>query len=299
MMKRFLAVPLYFTIVAAMFGGDLQAQTNLDIDRSILTLLPPRAPVLRAPNAAEPRLVAPEDSLTGEDYLVRSGRRVAAWQLTVSQPGDYQIDLGSNVFDPYLYIVGPGIRSLLQERGEDAYALTDDDGGEGYAARLCVPLSNENEYLVIVGALYAASGSYSLSVTNGCGVPIGGAFEPSPGDRDVARLSVPADRSLSVGYEAEGVLASDDPEVDGRHVQGWSLVTTGEESISIAVESDQFDAYLVVSMPDGRIFTDDDSGAGTNARIAVSAVEASQYRVYVTSYGGGTGTYRLRASRNR
>jgi hypothetical protein len=101
-----------------------------------------------------------------------------------------------------------------------------------------------------------------------------------------------------------------DQAADGRLDRGDQLLSSGEftdlhvfdgdagEPVRIDLESTEFDAYLIVTTPDGEQIDNDDAEAGTtNARIEFVMPTAGRYQVRVTSYQPGeTGAYRLRIS---
>jgi hypothetical protein len=59
---------------------------------------------------------------------------------------------------------------------------------------------------------------------------------------------------------------------------------TAEEPVVFDLSSRDFDAYLVLFDPQGRVVAqDDDSGGGTNARLTFTAPEDGWYEVMVTT----------------
>jgi len=71
-------------------------------------------------------------------------------------------------------------------------------------------------------------------------------------------------------------------------------MTQGREFV-ITLDSNQFDAYLIILDDSGReIACDDDSGGNLNARIVLSAPYTGTYQIVATTYRQGeTGRYRL------
>lgn len=282
--------------------GALLAQEHGE-DPSILHLLPPREELHLdplAPNAS----ATDSNDLTSYDYLVRSGRRVGAYTIHLSRDVSYQIDLASPDFDPYLYLIGPGIRSMLERRGNDTYALTDDDGGDDLTdptddldARLCVTSPAEGEFRVVVGALYAGVGSYHLSVRTGCGHV--GAVGLQDSDGLLADLPTVSSGNLIIGYEIEATLTTDDSRVAEMYVQRWSLSVPPERSFSLILDSDDFDPYLIVVDPTGELRVNDDTGTGLHSRVTIDNSRAGEYGVFVASFDGLSGAFRLGVLRHR
>ncbi len=94
--------------------------------------------------------------LTSSDAVIVDGRHGQAWALEGVEGETYTIDLMSEDLDPYLYIVGPGMPG----------PRTNDDGGEGFNARITVTLPEDGTYRVIASSLSASRmGPYTLRVT--------------------------------------------------------------------------------------------------------------------------------------
>ncbi|QLG61354.1 hypothetical protein [Halorarum salinum] len=103
-------------------------------------------------------------------------------------------------------------------------------------------------------------------------------------------------RSISVGETKEGhVDGSDgtDPEYDDV-AEPVEFEMDRAAAVSITMESDAMDAYLVLEAPSGRVVAEDDDGAsGYDSRI-VFPVTAGTYTVWAGSYeGDATGAYTL------
>lgn len=105
-----------------------------------------------------------ESQLQVTNHLVRTGRRVSAWHFEGVAGHNYSVSLRSTDFDPYLYVVGPSIRRVVVARGEDAYALTDDDSGDGLDSWICFTALATGSYKVVAGALEADTGRYAVAV---------------------------------------------------------------------------------------------------------------------------------------
>lgn len=94
-------------------------------------------------------------ALGSDDAVVIEGKRGQVWGFEASAGQRVTIDLGSDEFDTYLYVVGPGL-------GEP---LSDDDGGEDWNSRLSVTLPATGTYRIIASSFSnTASGAYTLTV---------------------------------------------------------------------------------------------------------------------------------------
>jgi len=250
-------------------------------DRSVFAALATDGRVV-APNGASSR-----GSLSGDDLIATGGRRVQVWALDTSVGDHLQIDMRSGDFDPYLYVVGPGL-------GE---GLMDDDGGDGLNARLCLAVEQPGEYRVVASSLSSAVGGYTLQVAGREGVTNGTCPEDDTSDSgdvdDIAQLAT-EDRVLRIGSDVDGTLSSSDRTVLGSPAQAWALEGVSGQSVSIDLISDEFDAYLLVQGPGLDAWLQDDDGAGgCNSRVTLDLPETGLFRVVASSLGSNVGFYRL------
>ena len=280
----------FLSISSMLFSRSLAAQdTTLD-DPPLLTLLTPLGSWLDTipPDGAGPPTLV-RGRLDPTHHLTQSRHRVVAWQIHLHASQTYQLDLTSQDFDPYLYVLGPDIPSLVdRERFPDhPYALTDDDGGEGLNARICFTSPATADYVVVVAALAAATGNYSLRAIDGCPASI------FASDERLQDLSSSSALAITIGDEIAAVLADATDQSIDRSVQEWSLEAPVDSPLSITLHSDDFDPYLVIFDGQQRMFADDDSGAGNSARLALEPPTSGPYRIFVTSFQSGSGQYRL------
>lgn len=103
-----------------------------------------------------------EGTLTRDDVLLTSDSTYAqAWTIEGRAGQMVTIDIESDVFDPYLFLRGPGVSG-----GRD---FQDDDSGGNCNARLTTTFPQNGEYEIVVnstGAKYA-TGRFAVSVTSG------------------------------------------------------------------------------------------------------------------------------------
>jgi serine protease Do len=211
--------------------------------------------------------------LTSDDPVVEPGRRGQAWELDVPEGQSLTIELSSDDFDCFLYLIGPGLSD----------PITDDDGAGNLDSRITFTFPMDGTYLVIASALSAGEGRYTLRV----GETLGMHELPTEG------------RSAEVGGTMTGYLSESDPIVDdNRHGQAWALEGRAGDVYTVELMSDDFDSYLYLVGPgitDPR--TDDDGGEGLNSRLTVTLPEDGSYRVVVSCLSpSGTGEYSLRVT---
>lgn len=222
-----------------------------------------------------------EGTLTDGDVLSAGGRRVQVWTLGAAVGQEVQIDLRSSDFDPFLYVVGPGLNE----------GLRDDDGGSGLNARICFTPDRPGEYRVVTASLGGQTGGFTLSAVTTDGACGGAAVT-----RDVDDLTaLPLDgRMLSVGDDVQGALTPADATFYGSPAQAWAVNGVAGAPFSVDLRSDDFDAFLTVLGPGMDEWLTDDDGAGRcDARVSFTFPEDGEYRVVVSTLGAGMGAFRL------
>ena len=95
----------------------------------------------------------------------------------------------------------------------------------------------------------------------------------------------------------DGELSAGDDELpEGEYYDRFYFDGRVGDTVDVTLESDDFDAYLMLRGPDDFAIENDDEEGGdtTNSRIVTTLTEDGRHRFVVTSYGAGeTGSYRL------
>lgn len=202
--------------------------------------------------------------------VIQDGRPGEAWRLVGSAGDRVSIVLESNDFDTYLYVTGPGLGEVL----------TDDDGGGDTNSKIDVTLPEDGSYTVVASAYSSGSfGAYNIRVEE--------PLDPS---------DIPIVQFIEVGETATGQLFfGDAPVFDGRRGQVWGFEATAGQTVTIDLESDDFDTYLYVTGPGMEEPTsDDDGGDDMNSRLVLTFPETGTYRIVPSSYGSSdSGTFTL------
>jgi hypothetical protein len=226
--------------------------------------------VLQLLNVEERQLQAGAEyrgALSTSDYLSPQDNYLEAWTLEGRAGESATIDLVSDDFDSHLYIVGPGL-------GE---TLSDDDGGGGCNARITLTFLETGTFHVVA----SSTGSRQT-----------GMYNP-----EVLRALPTDDRSIRFGDLATGRFTGGEPTVqDGRPAQAWALEGQAGESITVTLESTDFDAYLYLTGPGLEDLLSDDDGAGnSNSQITVTLPQDAMYLLVASSFqAGATGSYTIR-----
>jgi len=124
--------------------------------------------ILRVEEAADPnelpiegRIVGLGQTVTGQlsyrDAAILEGRPGQVWGFDATAGQSVVIDLRSDAFDTYLYLIGPGLME----------PLSDDDGGDDQSSRLTVTFPETGTYRIIASAYSSGSaGDFALSVSS-------------------------------------------------------------------------------------------------------------------------------------
>jgi S1-C subfamily serine protease len=183
------------------------------------------------------------------------------------------IDMKSADIDSYLILLGPGQREIAQ----------DDDGGGNKDAQIVVTLPTDGTYTLLANSYEARqSGSYTLQLK-------GSAPSQNP---------PPTPESKTIILREEGVLdqSASVLESDQSLYREYNFEGHAGQSVTITLESSEFDPYLALFGPNNRLVTEnDDVGDQTeNAAITVTLPVTGTYRVIVNAYDAkGRGHYTL------
>jgi CHAT domain-containing protein/tetratricopeptide (TPR) repeat protein len=82
---------------------------------------------------------------------------------------------------------------------------------------------------------------------------------------------------------------------DGSHYQEHTFEGRAGDQIAIELSSDEFDAYLILKSPDGKVIAQNDNGvSGINSTIVITLPTTGVYIILANTYGAGaTGSYQL------
>lgn len=259
-----------------------------DGSRSILQLLPLQASTLDVGSELE-------GTLSRTDYRTTNGMLVQAFALEGSAGDPITIDLISDEFDAYLYLVGPGYEE----------PLSDDDSGGACHARLTLFLPENGPYRLVIGS-WQSPGAYTLRVDSRAHAPApgtcsGSEFGDEFFDEDMlaalTRLE-PAD-ALDPEAEVTGTLSDQDASLpDESRADVWTLAGEPGQTLIVELVSESFDALLIRVPPErDRYQMDDDSAGNCNSRMYVTFEGSEPHLIVATSLAAdGRGGYTLRVS---
>src|SRR5204862_6733272 len=146
------------------------------------------------------------------------------------------------------------------------------------------------------------TGRFSLTITDGSKpVQEGSAAGADCTSRSSSSsASSTATHSIDVGQSEEGALSRSDVLLnsDSTYAQPWTIQGRTGQTITIDLESDEFDSYLFLRGPGisgGRDFQDDDSGGNCHARLTATFPQSGEYEIVVNTRGDhyATGAFSL------
>ncbi len=212
--------------------------------------------------------------LTAKDQRMDDGSFYRCYQLQTRANTAYTVTLASSAFDAFM-AAGPGT---------DCDQTTDfnDDGPDMGTDSQIRFVGDGGPWIIRANTLgEGQTGRFQLSVSEGSRI------EPT-------QAIVP----IAVGESLAGELAiSDRVGGDNSYFDCYVLNVRQAQSIAIRMDSSEFDAYL--SLYNGGqcegsvVFTDDDSGGGTSARI-LETLRPGTYSIRANSLSANeTGAYSL------
>lgn len=176
------------------------------------------------------------------------------------------IEMKSEDIDPYLILLGSNQREIAQ----------DDDGGGNKNARIVVTLPVDGTYYIIANSYDAREeGNYTLEL------------------RETTTT-----RSNRIILREEGILGQGSSVLpsDGSLYREYTFEGKAGQSVSISVESSDFDPYVALFTPESELLgeNDDVSDSSKNAFVSVTLPITGRYRVVVNSFDpSGRGRYIL------
>ncbi|MEL7038240.1 MAG: trypsin-like peptidase domain-containing protein [Cyanobacteria bacterium J06592_8] len=181
------------------------------------------------------------------------------------------IEMSSQDLDPYLILLNSDGSELAQ----------DDDSGGDKNAQILVTLPADGEYTFLANSYEAGeSGDYRLRLR-------------------IAKDSLnPRDRSSRLILEERGSLDANDPVLpsDGSRYDEYVFDGEAGQTVTIRLESSDFDPYLAVFSPNGQLVgeNDDANSSEKNAALTFTLPVTGRYRVVVNAYDStGQGDYLL------
>lgn len=198
----------------------------------------------------------------GDEVYGETGEYLDSYFFEGSANQTTVFDLRSTDFDTYLRVIAPN--------GEEFE--NDDFEGNTSWSQLSLDMSVNGSYeLMVTSYSSGETGSYTLEINT----------------EDEVEGEVSLD-------EVGRLEAGDEFRATGEFTDNYEIVALPGQFLRIALESDDFDTYLIVQSPSGEFFEDDDSLGGSNSLLEIEAAEFGTYDIQATSYfEGESGDYAL------
>lgn len=190
------------------------------------------------------------------------------------------LDLTSGAFDTYLTLRMP-----------NGWEETNDDiSANDFNSRLALTLPADGTYTAVASSYRAGDiGPYTLRLTTSepAGVV---ATQPVGGTAPVPSAA------LALGSSVDGALEPSDRQLNtGEYFDVHTFDAAAGTTMTLTLESDAVDTYVIVRGPGGfEIENDDGVGVGLNSRVEFTAPADGTYSVVATTYAAGElGAYRV------
>lgn len=218
-------------------------------------------------------------SLGRDDGTLRSGEYVDTYTLDVRAGQRLVLDLASDDFDTYVMATAP---SGDQQDNDDC------EPGETRRSCLDVVAQESGEWRVAVTSYEPGEdGDYTVTAT------LGGAQQA--GGQPVRGQTLPVSMPGGGARYESGTLAAGDRTLDsGEFADAFTFTGTGGP-VTVDLNSDGFDSYLIVRGADGeQVDNDDYEGALDRSLLVVDTQAGVEYTATVTSFQPGeAGSYDL------
>lgn len=259
------------------------------------TIFLPALLLLAAVPARAQDLIRVGQTLTGElsssDPTYEGGDHYDRYRFDGRAGQWYTVTLRSEDFDAYLHV---GSRP---PHCDDC--AEDDDGAGGLDAQVRYRARADGRHEIYVTSFSGGEGRYRLTLEHA-------ATDTSTYDvtADTVAIEPPHDAMpllpvlLPVDVPVDEMLDPSDPRnEEGAFYDQWDYYASAGESIVLSMESDQFDAMVLLGRSDGgaweEVSRDDDGGQGTNAELRHTFDVEGFYAVRATSYLPAVGEYVL------
>jgi len=264
--------PGTYLLLATSYGSDASGPYTI----SLSELPPPRPATAHSITIGQ----TVEGHLAGDSAILETDHESEVpydlYQVEVQAGQQLLITMDSDELDSYLEF-GP-----MRDEAVSLVTDYDDDGGDGYNARLRVTVPAAGTYGIHARSFGEGStGAYRLAVTEW----------------------VPAElisRALSPGREHEAHLTGDEAEIErGTPAHQWTFAGRAGQQVRVRMRSDEFDTYLLLGqLVNGEFLelssNDDAPDDGTNSLIEHRLPADGEYALHATSlFGGRAGAYTL------
>jgi hypothetical protein len=212
------------------------------------------------------------------------------------------------LFEEYLFhgCVGQRVSIRMNSQDVDTYLIyiapsgwqQDNDDFRGTDSELDITLPSTGIHRILATTYQSGEwGSYTLSLS-GDSAPWSGEYSSSwsPSPPSPSWGHQPVSSSPPQGQTLWGRLDPADRRLEsGEFYEEFTVEVRPGQRLSIHLDSDDFDPYLIAIDPSGHRQIDDDSGSGLNSALDLSVSSGGTLRILATSFSEGEmGAYALR-----
>ncbi|MDB9526598.1 trypsin-like peptidase domain-containing protein [Oscillatoria sp. CS-180] len=225
-----------------------------------------------------PERITLNDFVTGrlgsDSDILPDGSFFNAYVFEGQQGQRVAVEMTSQDVDSYLI--------LLSENNDSLY-LEDDDSAGDLNARLEITLPQDGSYIIIANSFaQGEQGSYDLRLSE-----VGAGSVQAP----------PAGNSERLILRESGVLSpGDEIAPDGTLYDQYTFDGQAGQSVTVTIESQEFDTYLAIVDSNGNLVAENDdiSASNTNSEASFTLPNTGRYLVIVNGFSvADQGSYTL------
>lgn len=270
-------------------GGGARVEVFTAADRLLGTATYATALSARVDVAILPRMGQPPGSLVLSEREPAVGERI----LVIGSPRGFVNTVSDGIVSAYRTVESQRVIQLTapMSPGSSGSPVVDRDGTVIGMSVGSLPAGQNMNFAIPARDILAVAASPAGRVE------FPSSSEPpfAAADRDRDGVGLP---TIEVGERLKGRLEPSDMEMeDGSYADGFWLKGAAGARVTIELSSDDFDAYLLVTdtiSGSEEILEDDDSSAGSDARIRTSVPYDGTLVIVATSYDPDeTGVYTL------
>jgi hypothetical protein len=271
--------------IASIYGANEMAQEITLANIYGVTLVAPDNATISGPSSSNNL----SGTLSSSDNQL-DGKSLDLYQYTFENDSLIDIQLDSQSFDPFLYLV----RVSATQSALPSFTFTDDNSGSGNNARINRSIQAGTYWLGVSSASNAAQGSYDVSIISNTSNP-STSFETFTSVYGVDVL-------INPNPDISGSLGSTDFIFNNRFLDLVQIEVAAASTVRIDLNSSAFDASLllvdIVNNEVGSLALQNDdggsdsgSGSDTNSRLE-TVLSPGTYWLGVTSFSSSeSGSY--------
>jgi hypothetical protein len=258
--------------VAAIYGGGEVVQETTLANIYGVTLVAPDNATISGPNTSNNL----SGTLSSSDNQL-DGKSLDLYQYTFENDSRIDIQLNSQAFDPFLYLV----RVSATQASIPSSTFVDDNSGSGNNARINESIQAGTYWLGVSSTSIGAQGSYEVSIISSTSNPPS-SFETFTSPVYGVEVLINPNPNIS------GSLGSTDFQFNNKFLDLVQIEVTTTSTVKIDLSSSAFDTNLllvdIVNSEVGSVtLQNDDGGSGTNSRLDTT-LQPGTYWLGVTSF---------------